>query len=299
VTDGGPPVVGFSTLACPDWDADTVIRRAAAYRFDGIEWRGGPDGTVRTAWPLARRRAVRAALEQAGVAAIAVTAYPNLISGDPVERASSVLGIVDHVTLAGDLGAPAVRVFVGIRDDVATEPELWQRAIAGLRDALDRTSTSNVVLAIEPHDDHVGVDAVQPILDAIPDPRLGVVWDIANAWAAREAPAAGLAAYGGRISYVQVKDGTGRGTDWRLCALGAGDVPLGDALDGLIRWSAEHGVPVPPISVEWERAWHPELAPPEVALPAARRWLVDRFGVNTDLDGGPSGTVAAAPGGRP
>lgn len=284
MTERGAAAIAYSTLACPDWDAETAIRQADAYRFDGIELRGGPDGTVRTAWPLARRRAVREALERASIAAIAVTSYPNLISGDPVERASSVVEIVDHVTLAGDLRAPAVRVFIGIRDDPATDAELRRRAVAGLREALDRTSRSGIVLAIEPHDDHVRWEAVLPILEAIQDPRLGVVWDIANAWAAGEPPAAGLTAYGGRIAYVQVKDGTGRGADWRLCALGAGDVPLDDALDGLIRLSTEHGVSVPPISLEWERAWHPELAPPEVALPAARRWLADRFGDERAFD---------------
>jgi sugar phosphate isomerase/epimerase len=298
VTERGAAAIAYSTLACPDWDAETAIRRAAAYRFDGIEWRGGPDGTVRTAWPLARRRAVREALERAGIAAIAVTSYPNLITGDPVERASSLVEIVDHVTLAGDLGAPAVRVFMGMRDDRATDAELRRRVVAGLREVLERTSRSGVVLAIEPHDDHVRAEAVQPILEAIKDPRLGVVWDIANAWAAGEPPAAGLAAYGGRIAYVQVKDGTGRGADWRLCALGAGDVPLDDALDGLVRWSTEHGASVPPISLEWEHAWHPELAPPEVALPAARRWLADRFGDDRGLAGA-NGPLAAAPGGPP
>jgi sugar phosphate isomerase/epimerase len=298
VTERGAAAIAYSTLACPDWDAETAIQQAAAYRFDGIEWRGGPDGTVRTAWPLARRRAVRDALERAGIAAIAVTSYPNLISGDPVERASSVVGIVDHVTLAGDLGAPAVRVFIGIRDDPATDAELRRRAVAGLREVLELTSRSGVVLAIEPHDDHVRAEAVQLILEAIQDPRLGVVWDIANAWAAGEPPAAGLAAYGGRIAYVQVKDGTGRGADWRLCALGAGDVPLDDALDGLVRWSTEHGGSVPPISLEWERAWHPELAPPEVALPAARRWLADWLGDDRGLAGA-NGPLAAAPGGPP
>jgi sugar phosphate isomerase/epimerase len=298
VTQRGPAAMAYSTLACPDWDAETAIDRAAAYRFDGIEWRGGAEGTVRTAWPLARRRAVRAALDQTGIAAIAVTAYPNLISGDPVERSSSVVGIVDHVTLAGDLGAPVVRVFIGIRDDLAPDAELRQRAVAGLREALERTSRSGVVLAIEPHDDHVRAEAVRPILEAIQDPRLGIVWDIANAWAAGEPPAAGLAAYGGRIAYVQVKDGTGRGAEWRLCALGAGEVPLDGALAGLVRWATEHGGSVPPISLEWERAWHPELAPPEVALPAARRWLADRFGDNRGLEHA-SGPGAGALGGGP
>jgi sugar phosphate isomerase/epimerase len=281
VTDGTGPPLAFSTLACPDWDAETVIERAAAFGYDAIEWRGGADGTVRSSWPIRRRREVRDAVERAGLRSVAVTSYPNLISGDPVERARSVAEIVDHVILAADLGAPSVRVFVGVRDDDAPDAVLLGRAVDGLKHVLPGCPASGVGLAIEPHDDHVRAQAVRPILDALPDPWLGVVWDIANAWAAGEPPEIGLAAYAGRIRYVQVKDGIGRGDTWRLCALGEGEIPLEAALGGLIAWCGRNGAAVPTISVEWERAWHPDLAPAEVALPGARSWLVDRLAALT------------------
>jgi sugar phosphate isomerase/epimerase len=285
VTEGRLAPLAFSTLACPEWDAETVVAKAAAFGFDAIEWRGGPDGTVRTTWTAGRRRDLHAAVERAGVSSIAVTSYPNLISGDPAERERSVVEIVAHVRLASDLGASAVRVFVGVRDDRATDAELCRRAIAALGATLRRTDGTDIEIAIEPHDDHVRSETVRPILDALPDPRLGVVWDIANAWSAGESPATGLAAYEGRIAWVQVKDGTGRGQAWQLCDLGAGEVPLEDALDGLVASATARGERVPPISLEWERAWHPHLAPPDRALPAALRWLADRLG---PLPGGAS-----------
>lgn len=275
--NGRSAPLAFSTLACPEWDALEVVAKGAAHGYDAIEWRGGPDGTVRTSWADGRRRELRGALLQAGLSSVAVTAYPNLISGDPGEHAASIDGIVEHVELASDLGALAVRVFLGIADDEAPEDELCRRAVAGLEEALERTRGVGVALAIEPHDDHVRAERVRPVLDAVDDPRLGVVWDIANAWSAGEIPAMGLSAYDGRIVWVQVKDGSGRGRDWRLCELGAGEVPLGPALADLAAALAARGAPMPPISLEWERAWHPDLASADVALPAARLWLAQRL----------------------
>jgi sugar phosphate isomerase/epimerase len=69
-----------------------------------------------------------------------------------------------------------------------------------------------------------------------------------------------------RIAYVQVKDGKGRAPHWQLCSLGEGDVPLRHAFE-LLRAHEYQGA----FSVEWEYAWHPELDPPETALPAAFR----------------------------
>jgi sugar phosphate isomerase/epimerase len=70
------------------------------------------------------------------------------------------------------------------------------------------------------------------------------------------------------LAYVQVKDGTGRGEAWQLGNVGEGDVPLQQA----VAFLAESGYSGA-LSVEWERAWHPELAPAEVALPAALKHM--------------------------
>jgi sugar phosphate isomerase/epimerase len=290
VNRDGVPRIAFSTLACPEWSAETVVRKAASIGFDGVEWRGGSEGTVQTGWSTDQRRSLRRATERAGVVSIAVTAYTSFISGrrDVIRR--SVDDVVAHAELAADLGAPVVRIFLGERDDDdGTDADRTRRAVASLSTLLERVRPTGIAVAIEPHDEHVRAASVRPIVEAVDDAALSVVWDIANAWSAGERPADGLAAYDGRIAYVQVKDGTGFGPSWRLCALGLGAVPLDAALTDLVGRCAASSRPLPPISVEWERAWHDHLEPAGVALPAALAWLrehvsraVERSALTTD-----------------
>src|SRR4051812_1209383 len=93
------PLIAFSTLACPEWDPEAVIARAAEFGYDAIEWRGGPEGTVRTAWDDARRAAVRDAIDRAGIRSVAVTAYTNLVSRDTATRRESGAELVRHAAL--------------------------------------------------------------------------------------------------------------------------------------------------------------------------------------------------------
>src|SRR4051794_13961230 len=99
------PLLAFSTLACPAREAAGVVARAAAFGYDGIEWRGGPEGTVRTSWDRARRGALRDAIERSGVHSVAVTSYTNLISGDAATRRESAAELIRHARLAADIGA--------------------------------------------------------------------------------------------------------------------------------------------------------------------------------------------------
>lgn len=272
----GFPTLAFSTLACPEWDPSTVVGRAVRDGYDGIEWRGGPDGTVRTEWSAAERADLRDRAEDAGIRSIAVTTYTNLVSGDRGAVAASVADAVDHAELAADLGAPTIRVFLGISDDEADRATLAGRAVDAIHELLDRVRPIGVGVAIEPHDDHVLATSIAPVLRAIADPRLGVVWDLGNGWSGGEAPADAWPVYEGRIRYVQVKDGTGRAESWTLCNLGEGDVPIGDALDRLARAVAAGDADWPPVCVEWERAWHPELEPADTVLAPARQWLASQ-----------------------
>jgi sugar phosphate isomerase/epimerase len=255
------PPIAFSTLACPEWTVEEVVDRAAAMGYDAIEWRGGPEGHVSPSWPVERRRALLMRMADRGLSALSVTAYPSFVTPDPADRARHRDDLLRHVDLAADLGALAVRAFIGIVEDEASPDALVGRAIEGLAPVADRADDVGVAIAIEPHDDFVRSEALVPILHALGHSAVGAIWEIGNAWAAGEDPAVGCSALGPWIRYVQLKDGRGRGADWRLSAIGEGEVPLGEALTML----AARG-PLPPLSVEWERAWHPELAPADVAL---------------------------------
>ena len=77
--------------------------------------------------------------------------------------------------------------------------------------------------------------------------------------------------------YVQVKDAVRLPGDdqWQLVPLGEGEVPVRE-LVGLLPAAGYDGW----VSLEFEKKWHPELAPPEESLgPQAkllREWLQPR-----------------------
>jgi sugar phosphate isomerase/epimerase len=196
-----------------------------------------------------------------------VTAYTSFLDRDAAARRASADDLARHLELAADIGAAAVRVFVGVATDRAPIAEQLERAVDSVSSVIGAARSTGVSMAIEPHDEFVRSTTVAPILDTIDDPAVGAVWDIANAWSVGESPEAGIAILGPRIQYVQVKDGRGHDESWQLTEIGAGEVPLGEALGLLARTR-----PLPPISFEWERAWHPELPSADRVLgPALER----------------------------
>jgi len=260
--------VTFSTLACPSWTIQTVIANASAFGYDGIEWRGGPQGHIQPAAPAEQKTSLRQMCSDAGLAVLAVTAYTSFVSSSAEERQANVDDLRRYADLAAELGANYVRTFLGeLPEGTNLESSIYEKISDCLNIASDYAVSVGVKIAVEPHDDFVLSSTVIPILHQDKShPALGVIWDIGNAFAAGEDPEEGFELLKDRIAYVQVKDGKRRGAEWQLCSLGEGNVPLSQAFQWLLANDYEGA-----FSVEWEYAWHPELDPPEIALPAALR----------------------------
>lgn len=278
------PLLAFSTLACPEWSALEIVAQAAAMGFGGIEWRGGPDGHAGPQLTPADRRAVRVAMDDRALVAIAVTTYTDFVHPDAGIRATSVRELVEHAAVAADLGAPSLRAFLGERADDAPFDELLDRAADGLLAAQAAIAGSGVAIAIEPHDDFLASTIVAGLLERIGGPGIGVIWDAGNSWSLGERPEVGLDLLRPWLRYIQVKDGTGSLPDWHLTRIGHGEVPL----VGAFRWLARTGLSLP-VSIEWERPWHPELPPAAEALPAGLAHLRSILGValGGTVEGGP------------
>jgi len=259
--------IAFSTLACPNWSIERIIAKASEFGYDGIEWRGGPQGHVQTPMPAARKAVLQKMSMDTGLIAIAVTAYTTFVSTLAEERQSNIEELQRYVDLAAELDAPYVRTFLGeLPEGINLDSSIYEKISDCLNTAADYASSVGVKIAVEPHDDFVHSSSIVPILRRVQHPPLRVIWDIGNAFAAGENPKEGFDLLKDRIAYVQVKDGTGRALSWRLCPLGDGDVPLDRAFELLLANGYEGA-----LSVEWEYAWHPELDSPEIALPAALR----------------------------
>jgi sugar phosphate isomerase/epimerase len=259
--------VTFSTLACPDWDIETIIVKATEFGYDGIEWRGGPDGHVQPEMPAAKKSLLRQACSDAGLMSVAITAYTSFVSNSAEERQANVDELQHYADLATEFGASYVRAFLGeLPEGTYVDSSIYEKISDCLNAASEHAESIGVKIAVEPHDDFVLSSTIAPILSRVQHPALRVIWDIGNAFAAGEGPTEGFELLKDRLAYIQVKDGKGRSPNWQLCLLGEGDIPLNQAFQLLLSHDYQGA-----FSVEWEYAWHPELDPPEIALPAALR----------------------------
>ena len=257
----------FSTLACPQWSIEDIIGNAVAFGYDGIEWRGGPDGHLNPSASKTDRMTLQNAVQDAGLISLGITAYTSFVSDVPSERQKHVEELRRYADLAAEVGAGHVRAFLGeLPPDIQPDPQLLAQIAKCLLDAADYARSVDVIVTIEPHDDFIRSASVAPILEQAPHPSLKVIWDVGNTYAVGENPMEGYSLLGKRLAYIHMKDGWGQGDAWRLGPVGAGEVPLSE----IIRLLLTNGF-TGAWNVEWEWAWHPELDPPEIALPHAAK----------------------------
>ena len=260
--------ISFSTLACPKWPIETIIAKALEFGYDGIEWRGGPQGHIQPDMPTAKKVLVQQRCSDANLLSLAVTAYTSFISSSAIERQANVDELRRYADLAAEIGASSVRAFLGeLPEDTKLDTSIYEIISECLTTASKHAEAAGVMIAVEPHDDFVNSAKVIPLFNP-PNSHhlLRVIWDIGNTFAAGENPDQGFELLKDRLAYVQVKDGKRYGVSWQLCSIGQGNVPLDQAFELLLA-NGYNGA----FSVEWEYAWHPELDPPEIALPSALR----------------------------
>ena len=250
--------LGFSTLGCPQASAMEIVALAARHDLHHVDLRAHPDGPLHVGLPADDRRHWRAALADAGIAITTVASYVKL-ADDSADTQAVVDDARRHLALADDLGAEAVRVFTGGSGDLDTTRRARERLAAILEATDDRAPR----ILLETHDARPRGRDVAEVLDGMPEPA-AAIWDAVIPWAAGEAPEDTATALAGRIAMLQVKDAIGT----QPVLPGTGGVPLDRILAALtdLGWS---GV----LSVEWERAWYPDLPPLDDAINAAQDWI--------------------------
>jgi sugar phosphate isomerase/epimerase len=246
-----------STLGLPGVPLAQAVRTAAAHDCEGIEIRAHPDEEVHCGMASAAVASARAVVADAGLEIACLAGYAKVCA--PGADGPVIADLRALISLAYELGAPAVRVFPGGNGD----PQPRIAAVLGeLRDA-------DVRLLVETHDSHPTGEAVRGIVEPFGQPDVvAALWDAVHPWRAGESPTRTREVLGEYLGYFQVKDAGA--ADPAPLLPGAGEVPLGECGEVLRAWSGW-------VSLEWEKAWYPEIPPVEVALEAAQRWL-RRFG---------------------
>src|SRR4051794_26898556 len=109
------------------------------------------------------------------------------------------------------------------------------------------------------------------ILDRVNHPSIAACWDVFNAALIGETPAISVPTLNSKIQYTQIKDATFGQLGATYCKLGEGNVQVERFIKRL-RGVGYDGY----VTVEWEKAWLPNLAEPEEILPDSiaklRKW---------------------------
>jgi sugar phosphate isomerase/epimerase len=275
--------LSFSTLACPTWGYEKVIREAVAYGYEGVEWRLLDENVIDSNVPLAVARRVGDATRSAGLEVSAVDSGIRLTAAKG-DASSAVLSEARAMLeVAGAMGAEHLRVFLddipaGVSFDRAAE---WTRE--NLNALSDAVTASGVRLAIELHNPFGPTVAGAPkvtssqfamkSLEGVNNEAVGIQWDWGNPYLEDEEAAETWERIRSNLFYCHTKDlGVGEDDQLVYVPMGTGIIPVSDILTWLSGANFNGW-----LSYEWEKKWHPELAEPEVALPqyieAMRRLL--------------------------
>ncbi|GLQ55299.1 sugar phosphate isomerase/epimerase family protein [Devosia nitrariae] len=250
----------FSTLGCPERSLKEAAGLAVKHGIGAVELRalsGSIDVPAKLAEEFGSPDGLADWLDGQPVVLAAFGTSARLF-GETFDLAE----IERFIPWAEAANVPNLRVFDG-------GEELTDADVAAGRERLDRWGDLRskrgwtADLMIETHDALVAGEALYRFCREVPHAR--VLWDTHHTWAKGGTdPLATWSRIAPQVVHLHVKD-SAPGPDGRAYVLpGEGDFPMAALRK---RLDAE-GVTMP-MSLEWERMWHPHLPPLDAALSAA------------------------------
>jgi sugar phosphate isomerase/epimerase len=259
---GGRLPIGFSTLGCPTWDWLKILDFAQQNGFAAVELRG-LQGTMdlpsRPEFGAARIEQTKKEIADRGLRISCVSSSANLHSAGQ-QHAEQLADARRYIDLASQLAAPYVRVFgnklIGPRG-----PAL-EHIAASLRELGDYAGPKNVTVLLESHGDFTDAPTLREILEMASSSHVGLLWDAHNTYVdGKEDPAVTVSQLGRYIRHTHLKDSRLESGGDHYVLTGRGKVPVKRQVELLVE-AGYAGY----FSFEWEKAWHPEIEEPEVAI---------------------------------
>jgi len=259
--DGRLPI-GFSTLGCPSWDWIKVLDFAQQNGFASVELRG-LSGTMdlpsRPEFADGQIEQSKKEIAVRGLHIACVSSSANMHDTGP-EHEKQLDDARRFIDLASLLGAPYVRVFGNKL--VGPQAAAVKHIAGSLRELGSYAGPKSVTVILESHGDFTTSPVLQEILERAASPHVALLWDAHNTFVeGKEDPAVTVRQLGKYIRHTHLKDARLVGGQDNYVLTGRGDVPVKRQVELLtgIGYTGYY-------SFEWEKAWHPEIEEPEIAI---------------------------------
>jgi sugar phosphate isomerase/epimerase len=177
------------------------------------------------------------------------------------------------IELAKRMQARYVRVFPDKYVEGEDHATTIQRIVEGLNELGEFAKGSGVAVVLESHGDFTDSLTLRRIMNGAASLSVGLLWDTHHTFVAgREDPSHTSRELSRFVRHVHVKDSKPAGTEVRYVLTGDGTVPIRLIVKVLVA-SGYEGY----YSFEWEKAWHPEIEEPEVAIPHFAKVMVQNL----------------------
>lgn len=295
-----PPRLAFSTLGCPDWTWNQILDSAGNDGYEGLEIRLLQRETdllkVPEFLPL-QRSARRRECRSAGVVVCGLASSIRFHETDLPLRNSQIETGKRYLELAADLGAGMIRVFGDVLspEALAENPAALTRELNWIAEGLSQLGELarpyEIDILLETHGDFTATRHLPELMRLVNHPQVGLLWDTHHPWRFHgESPELTWNRIGPWVRHTHWKDSDSRlpsddspetqevrqraiqlmsgHRSAQYCRFLEGEFPAQNCLHAL-RLGGYSGW----FSLEWEKAWHPEIEDPAYIFPH----FADRF----------------------
>lgn len=261
--------IAVSTLGCPKWDWNTIVKNASQWGYAALELRGIQDqmdlpqcaefiGT-RLQGTLRDLSALELKISDLGASA-------QMHEPDPAKRAVHMDEARRFIDLAHVLHSPYVRVFPNQFIPGEDKRVTFDRISSGLHELGEYANGAGVTVIVESHGEFRRAEDLTAIIDGAKSKNVAFLWDAHHTCVEGEKPADTFERMGKLTRHTHLKDSIpvpGKPKEDRHYVLtGTGEIPVKE----IVRVLATRGYKGY-YCFEWEKRWHSEIEEPEVAFP--------------------------------
>jgi sugar phosphate isomerase/epimerase len=286
--------ISFSTLATPDWTWQDVLRWGPEYGYGGVELRLLARETNLLAiadLQMSQRVTRRRELESAGFQVCGLASSIRFDEPTAAARSAQLETGKQYLDLAAALGAGFIRVFGDVLPTTVERNSQLTWIADGLRALGELAAAYDIAILLETHGDFSSSIPAAEVMTLVAHPHVGLVWDTHHPWRFHgEELAETWTRLRPWVRHTHWKDSVTTHPKVQTAAQTAAAAQAAQLMSGhqhadyvlflegefpaqqclqLLQQSGYEGWH----SLEWELMWHPELAPPEVALPLFPRKL--------------------------
>lgn len=256
--------ISFTTLSCPNWNWDMILDNASKLGYNGIELRGiEGEMFLPKAKPFLPEN-IEGTIQQVKAKGLEICCLGTSCSFHEMEKfESSITEGKATIELAKKLGTPFIRVFGNNIPDISRKQETVERIAKGLNELCGYCQGTNVYMLLETHGDFADLNNLMPVVDRVEGENFGILWDVGHTHKVfGENIEEFFEKTWKKIKHTHIKDEKKIDDNFKLCIVGAGDIPI-EKIVNLLKGKNYNGY----LSLEWEKKWVPELEEPEIAIP--------------------------------